>query len=154
MRARLATILSATKPTEHAMTHAHTDFWQDQADEPEIRIEDRLDPDAHEAYWRNVYWSESEIRHDREFEDYAPAYCVGYVGFAQYGDSFTDAEKSLIANWLRIKSGSRLDLNEATLAIRAAWDHAACLPSRQPPIAAPSFLRRQERRGKRLVSQA
>jgi hypothetical protein len=50
---------------------------------------------------------------------------VGYVGYAQYGGSFDEAEKSLCANWLRIKGDSRLALGDAMQAIRAAWDHAA-----------------------------
>lgn len=57
-------------------------------------------------------------------EDYASAYCVGYIGQAQYGGTFEDAEKSLCANWVRIKGDSRLTVDEAMRAIRAAWDHA------------------------------
>jgi hypothetical protein len=103
---------------------AQTDFWQEQADEPQICIEGQIDPQVHEAYWQTVYWGESYYRREYDYEDYAPAYCVGYIGYAQYGGDFADAEKSLCANWLRVKGTSRLGLDEAMQAIRAAWTHA------------------------------
>jgi hypothetical protein len=104
------------------------DFWQEQADEPEIRIDGRVRPDAEDAYWQSVYWAQPYFRPGLSYEDYAPAYCVGYIGYGQYGGCYEDAEKSLCANWLRIKGDSRLSLDDALLAIRAAWDHASIAP--------------------------
>jgi hypothetical protein len=49
---------------------------------------------------------------------------VGYTGFAQYGGTFEDAEKSLWANWERIKGDSRLSIDLARLAMRAAWERS------------------------------
>jgi hypothetical protein len=80
-----------------------------------------VDAGAQEAYWRRSYWRERFWRPECGYEDYAPAFCVGYVGHAQYGGTFEDAEKSLCANWERIKGDSPLALDEALLAIRAAW---------------------------------
>ncbi|TWO72773.1 hypothetical protein FN976_04370 [Caenimonas sedimenti] len=107
-----------------ATQDTQTDYWHDQADEPRICVDARIDPHVHEAYWQSVYWGESYYRREYDFEDYAPAYCVGYIGYAQYGGCFDDAEKSLCANWFRIKGGSRLSVEEALQAIRAAWAHA------------------------------
>lgn len=107
------------------MNATETDTWAEQEDEPTVQIDDRVDPQVHDAYWQTVYWGESYYRRGCEYEDYAPAYCVGYIGYAQYGGCFEDAEKSLCANWFRIKGGSRLTVDEAMQAIRAAWDHAA-----------------------------
>lgn len=108
------------------MNAIEQDFWQEQADEPTISVEGRIDVQREDAYWQSVYFGESYYRADLDYDlDYAPAYCVGYIGFAQYGGCFEDAEKSLCANWIRIKGASRLTLDEAMLAIRAAWDHAA-----------------------------
>ena len=104
-----------------ATAHTH---WQEQEDEPAISVEGRVNPGLEDAYWHTVYWGEPYHRTELHYEDYAAAYCVGYVGRAQYGDPFVDAEKSLIANWLRIKGDSRLTLDEGIQAIRAAWDHA------------------------------
>ena len=80
-----------------------------------------VDAASQEGYWRRSYWRERFWRPDCEFEDYAPAFCVGYVGYAQYGGSYEDAEKSLCANWERIKGDSRLSLDDALPAMRAAW---------------------------------
>lgn len=86
---------------------------------------------AQDAYWARRFWQERSWRPECDYEDYAPAYCVGYVGFAQYGGDFADAEHSLCANWLRIKGDSRLGWDEAAAAIRAAWDRMAGLQRRR-----------------------
>jgi hypothetical protein len=107
------------------MTAMAQDFWVEQCDEPAISIDGRIDPRTQDAYWQGVHWSEPYFRAGLDYEeDYAPAYLVGYVGYAQYGGSFDDAEKCLCANWVRIKGSSRLTLDEAMQAIRAAWNHA------------------------------
>jgi hypothetical protein len=108
-----------------AMNAIEIETWAEQADEPEVRLDSRIDPQVEDAYWQSVYWGEPYCRRDCSYEDYAPAYCVGYIGFAQYGGTFEEAEKCLCANWLRIKGDSRLTLDEALQAIRAAWSHAA-----------------------------
>jgi hypothetical protein len=115
-----------------AMTAIAQEFWQEQADEPEVRIDGRVAPEREDAYWQSVFWGEPYYREDCTYEDYAPAYCVGYIGYAQYGGNFDDAEKSLCANWVRIRGDSRLTLEEAMLAIRAAWDHASRQEQAQP----------------------
>jgi hypothetical protein len=104
---------------------AKHDDWKEQADDPEVRIDGRVDPDREDAHWQQAYWAEPYYRDDLGWDDYAPAYCVGYIGCAQYGGKFDDAEKSLVANWVRIKGDSRLSYEEAMQAIRAAWDHAS-----------------------------
>lgn len=83
------------------------------------------DARGEDAHWAREHSRERYFRPGLEYEDYAPAYCVGYIGFAQYGGRFEDAERSLVANWVRIKGDSRLGLDDALLAIRAAWDRMA-----------------------------
>ncbi|AEG93484.1 hypothetical protein [Ramlibacter tataouinensis] len=73
-------------------------------------------------YWSRRWRRTQPARAGLDYEDFAPAYCVGYIGHAQYGGAFEDAEKSLWANWERIKGGSRLSWDEAREAMRAAWD--------------------------------
>ena len=36
-----------------------------------------------ELYWAGNCWKESFFRADHDYEDYAPAFCVGYSGCAQ-----------------------------------------------------------------------
>ena len=88
-------------------------------------VEIHVDPQEQDAYWQSAHAREHYFRPELAYEDYAPAYCVGYIGYAQYGGTFDDAEKSLCANWVRIKGDSRLSFDEACLAMRAAWDRAA-----------------------------
>jgi hypothetical protein len=89
-----------------------------------------VDPREEDAYWRRSFWRERYYCQGLGYEDYAPAYCVGYVGYAQYGGEYEDAEKSLCANWERIKGDSRLSLDAARAAMRAAWNRMAGRPFR------------------------
>lgn len=84
-----------------------------------------VDATKEDEYWRRTFWCERYYSHGLDYEDYAPAYCVGYIGYAQYGGDYEDAETSLCANWERIKGDSRLTLDDARRAMRAAWDRMA-----------------------------
>jgi hypothetical protein len=102
------------------------DSWLDQEDDPVVSVEGRIDFQMEDEYWQRAHRTQPYYRGECSYdEDYAPAYCVGYIGYAQYGGDYDDAEKSLCANWVRIKGDSRLTVEEAMQAIRAAWDHAA-----------------------------
>ena len=81
----------------------------------------RVSTQVEDRYWSDSYWKEAYFRPDYDYEDYAPAYCVGYSGCAQYGGRFEDAETSLCANFLRIKGDSRLTWQEAREPVLAAW---------------------------------
>jgi hypothetical protein len=85
----------------------------------------RDDAKGEDAHWQGAHTGECYYQPGFDYEDYAPAYCVGYIGFMQYGGEFEDAEKSLCANWMRIKGDSRLELDDAMSAMRAAWDRMA-----------------------------
>lgn len=100
-----------------------------------------------DAFWQRTYWQERYYEDDFEYEDYAPAYCVGYAGCAHYGGDFKDAERCLWANWERIKGDSRLSPQQALPAIRAAWDRLVRQRRRhlQPAVNDPSFDRRRTR---------
>ena len=91
------------------------------AGEPEETVLRRYLAEVEDIFWSGNYWKESYFRPDYDYEDYAPAYCVGYSGRTQYGGRFEEAETSLCANFVRIKGDSRLTWNEAREAIRAAW---------------------------------
>jgi hypothetical protein len=85
----------------------------------------RADAAREDEHWRRAFWCEHYYSEGLDYEDYAPAYCVGYTGHAQYGGEYADAEASLCANWERIKGDSRLPLDGARHAMRAAWDRMA-----------------------------
>lgn len=93
-------------------------------DEEALRL-GPVDARQEDEYWRRAFWRERYYSSGLDYEDYAPAYCVGYIGYAQYGGDYDDAEKSLYANWERIRGDSRLSLDDARRAMRAAWDRMA-----------------------------
>ncbi|HSV34444.1 MAG TPA: hypothetical protein VLI46_02745 [Ramlibacter sp.] len=82
----------------------------------------QADAGKEDAYWRRTFRREGYVKPGLDYEDYAPAYCVGYTGYAQYGGDFEQAENSLWANWIRIKGDSRLSPDDARQAMRAAWN--------------------------------
>lgn len=107
----------------------------------------RQEAQREDRFWHRTYWQERYYEDDFEYEDYAPAYCVGYAGCAQYGGEFDDAERCLRANWERIKGDSRLSAEQALPAMRAAWNRLVRQRRRQLPPAVndPSFGRLRTR---------
>ena len=91
------------------------------AAEPQDAVLRQYSAQVEDLYWAKNYWKQPYFRADYDYEDYAPAFCVGYSGCAQYGGSFEEAEKSLCANFVRIKGDSRLTWDEAINPIRSAW---------------------------------
>lgn len=89
--------------------------------EPQESALRRYSAQVEDLYWSRNYWKEPYFRADYDYEDYAPAFCVGYSGCSQYGGRFEDAEKSLCANFVRIKGDSRLSWEEAKAPIQAGW---------------------------------
>ena len=106
------------------MNAAADDFDTASLDEA-FAVLSRADAREEDLHWEHAFSRERYYQGGLDYEDYAPAYCVGYIGYAQYGGEFEDAERSLCANWERIKGGSRLSWDGALLAIRAAWDRMA-----------------------------
>ncbi|MDB5872013.1 MAG: hypothetical protein JWQ07_1455 [Ramlibacter sp.] len=103
---------------------AHDDFDTPDLDQAYALLS-RADVRDEDTHWEHAFSRERYYQPGLDYEDYAPAYCVGYIGFVQYGGEFDHAERSLCANWERIKGDSRLSIEEALQAIRAAWDRMA-----------------------------
>lgn len=126
-----------------------------QEDSP-VTVTGRVNPQREDMYWEDAFAREAYYSAGLVFEDYAPAYCVGYIGYAQYGGSFDDAEKSLCSNWVRIKGDSRLSYEQALPAMRAAWERMAKpAPSPEPAArkaAKPSLARKLSRLRQRVPS--
>lgn len=103
-------------------------------EDPQETVARRRSARVEDLYWSQNYWKEPYFRADYDYEDYAPAYCVGYTGYAQYGGSLEDAEKSLRANFIRIKGDSRLDWEQAREAVLAAWRRVEAADARGPGL--------------------
>lgn len=84
-----------------------------------------INPTAEDAHWRSVFRNEPYYRPDLSYDDYSPAYRVGYTGPLRRHGSFESLEDALHQDWKRVKGPSRLSWQEARLATQAAWDRVA-----------------------------
>lgn len=81
-----------------------------------------VNPTAEETYWRDSYTKESYYNPTYKYEDYAPAYRMGYENRSRYaGKTFDQAHDSLRSDWDRTKGTSRLAWDDAKHATKAAW---------------------------------
>ena len=86
-------------------------------------VAEHFDPTVEEGYWRENHARQPYYQKGREFDDYAPAYRVGWEGRDRYkNDRFEDAETSLETDYNGMKGNSRLAWSDAKYAARAAWD--------------------------------
>jgi hypothetical protein len=86
-------------------------------------IADLLDPAGEEAYWRENFQTQPYYERGLQYDDYHPAYRIGWEGRARYdGRSFEEVEAELEAEYNRIRGASRLDWSRNRRAARAAWD--------------------------------
>ena len=83
-----------------------------------------LYPGAEAEYWRQSYTDEPYYDATRSFEDYGPAYELGWTGYNIYGGEFDTADRVLANDWAIQKGISTLSWSEARAACRAAWQRA------------------------------
>lgn len=82
-----------------------------------------VNPTAEEHYWSTSYQTQPYYNSSYSFDDYRPAYRVGYEGYSLHpGKSFEDVEGSLRDEYVRSRGNSRLGWDDARLATRSAWD--------------------------------
>jgi hypothetical protein len=83
---------------------------------------DEFDPYEEEEHWKSRYQEEPYYEKDYTFEDYGPAYRVGYETYPLHaGKAYVDAEKELGSHWEKAKGKSRLTWEQAKHAVRAGW---------------------------------
>jgi uncharacterized protein (TIGR02284 family) len=83
-----------------------------------------LYPGSEAEYWRETYTREPYYEAGRSFEDYGPAYELGWTGYSSYGGEFETADRVLANDWTVQKGVSTLSWEEARAACRAAWQRA------------------------------
>ncbi len=81
-----------------------------------------LNLDHEDAYWREAHVREPYFNAQRSYEDYAPAYRMGYEGRSRYdaGD-YAHYEPAFARDWETVKGASRLEWEEAKHAAKAGW---------------------------------
>ncbi|CAN5753076.1 hypothetical protein BH11PSE13_BH11PSE13_05960 [soil metagenome] len=87
-------------------------------------VAEGVNPTMEDAYWRENYTREGYVDAARPYEDYGPAYELGWSGRAERGADFDAVEPALATEWNRRRAGSDLEWTEARPATRAAWDRA------------------------------
>ena len=80
-----------------------------------------FNPTAEEAYWRDAFRREPYYRTEFTYEDYSPAYRVGYTGPVRRSGEFESLEGELKNDFDQVRGRSRLRWEEAREAARAAW---------------------------------
>jgi hypothetical protein len=84
-----------------------------------------INPTREDAYWQREFTRQPYYRPDLSFDDYSPAYRVGYTGPLRREGSFDAVESDLRQDWQQVKGRSRLTWPEAREATRAAWERVA-----------------------------
>ena len=84
-----------------------------------------INPTAEDAYWRAAFKDEPYYQAHMSYDDYSPAYRVGYTGPLRREGSFEQLEEALHEDWERVKGRSRLCWEDARVATRAAWERVA-----------------------------
>lgn len=87
-------------------------------------VAEKVDPTVEEAYWKETYESRSYKKEGYGFDDYSPAYRVGYEGYATHspsGMTYQQAEPHLRSTYESTYGNSRLGWSDASPAAQDAW---------------------------------
>ncbi|MBT2327044.1 PA2169 family four-helix-bundle protein, partial [Variovorax paradoxus] len=87
-------------------------------------VAERVNPTAETNYWRENYAGEPYYEAGRSYEDYRPAYKLGWSTRAVSESDFDALEPALAAQWNVRRGSSSLDWAQARPAARAAWERA------------------------------
>ncbi len=83
-----------------------------------------VNPTEFDNHWSSEYKNASYYDSNRTWDDYAPAYGMGYHGKGAYRNrKFSDVEGDLERNWEKTKGKSRLAWSEAKGAVKDGWHH-------------------------------
>ena len=86
-------------------------------------VAEHYDPTAEEAYWRDAYAREPYYQSGMTYDDYDPAYRLGWESRGRYsGRRFEDVEADLGRDYESRRGKSRLSWGHAKHATRRAWD--------------------------------
>ena len=81
-------------------------------------------PVDEQNFWREQYRNETYYEPGYGYDDYDPAYALGYNGRNREGSGWPANESALRDEWERARGQSRLGWDQARPAARAAWERA------------------------------
>jgi hypothetical protein len=97
-------------------------------------VAEKIDPTVEEKYWRSNFTSAPYVKKDLGFDDYAPAYQLGWErASASPGRKFNEVETDLGRDWDKVKGKSRLTWDGAKAATQAAWTRTSDTIERLTP---------------------
>ena len=85
-------------------------------------VAESVNPTAEDAHWRDAYNREAYYEPGRSYDDYRPAYEMGWSSRATRNDNFDTLEPAFATEWASARGDSTLDWDRARPAARAAWD--------------------------------
>ncbi len=85
-------------------------------------VAEHYDPTVEDAYWRENFQREPYYQKDMSYDDYGPAYRLGWESRGRYtGAKFDDVDADLARDYDNSRGKSRLGWDHAKHATRAAW---------------------------------
>ncbi|MET3376466.1 uncharacterized protein (TIGR02284 family) [Variovorax boronicumulans] len=100
-------------------------------------VAERVNPTAERAYWEGAYEREPYYESGRTYDDYGPAYDLGWSSRGATVDEFAAVEPSLAREWEARRGVSSLNWERARPASHAAWERADRLYFREEDTAIP-----------------
>ena len=88
-------------------------------------IAEGINPTIEDAYWRENYSKEDYVEPGVPYEEYQPAYRIGYEGYARHKENFDAGEEEFRQAWENSKGNSRLQWDRPRLATYAGWKRVA-----------------------------
>lgn len=86
-------------------------------------VAEKIDPTREDAYWRDNYARESYYQKGFSYDDYQPAYRLGWESRSRFaGKRFDEVESDLARDWESRRGQSQLSWDHGKHATRAAWD--------------------------------
>jgi hypothetical protein len=95
--------------------------------------EDGIPRQAVSDYWRERFTAEPYYDSSLQFDDYEPAYYLGYSSRLNRTraddmiDAYEQVEAELESRWAREQPNSRLSWEQARTAVRRGWDESTAL---------------------------
>ena len=88
-------------------------------------VGEAVDP-SEDTYWRETYSSRPYFRDGYSYDDYEPAYRLGYNAYDTHGAAFSDEMASDLERHYTDRRGhSRLEWDDARHAVRDAYERRA-----------------------------
>lgn len=81
-----------------------------------------LNPSEERVYWQDHYRNETYYNPGFDYDDYEPAYMLGYTARQRYRGEWNDLSDQLERDWENVKGKSRMEWEHAKNAVRASYE--------------------------------